>query len=62
MKRVLTLSNTTQSSGNGIPEVVRAENLKDDFIQTFFDSVETLAAIKQVNHHELSDIYSTIVS
>ncbi|MEY8199440.1 MAG: hypothetical protein RPS47_09385 [Colwellia sp.] len=62
MKRIATLSNTTQSSGDGIPEAVRAENIEEDFILSFLDSIEKLTKTKPVIHHELSDIYATMVS
>jgi hypothetical protein len=62
MKRLSTLSNTTQSSGDGIPDAVNPDNIKDDFIQSFLANAEKLIKPKDIAHHELSDIYSTIVS
>lgn len=60
MKPVATLSNTTKSSGNGIPSAVSAEGLEADFVLHFFENAEKPNSTPP-RGQVAADLYSTIV-
>jgi hypothetical protein len=61
MKPISSLSNSSYSSGQGIPKEVSGNSLSSDFLESFFKEKKNEDKETTQFHHEPVDIYSTVV-
>ena len=61
MKRIVTLSNSTKSTGQGVPERVSASQVERDFFDTYIEKKrENRAQDSHRPRHQGLDMYSTV--